>query len=266
MKGILIKAAKNLYDLLLGKDPEEEKTVQEKIQSAVQRELELANLKETTATTAISAALTYRKELAKLVAQSQELQVQALKAQKAGEEDKAKRILALRMAIDEKIAAQTDQYQKSDAVANNAIVAAKKQFKKAQDASQDLPRKIMQLEVNSMMDKAIAFEKDTGWKMSAQESYKALADSIDLKTAQLTARALIEDSSQLGLDEEVGNVIKEGRFEEEYKKLQQDSAIVRDADYTVVDNVATTAAKLLAEPAFGGTVPGLEATIPKKLT
>ena len=61
-------------------------------------------------------------------------------------------------------------------------------------------------------------------------------------------------------------MIKEGRFEEEYKKLQQDSAIVRDADYTVVDNVATTAAKLLAEPAFGGTVPGLEATIPKKLT
>lgn len=257
-KGVLRKFFKDMHELLLGKDSDDQsKTVAEKLQTAVRNEIELANLKEATAATSISAAAVYRQELAKLVAQSEELQRQALKSQKAGDENKAKRILALKLAIDEKITAQTDSYQKTNEVAKNTILAAKKQFKTAQEASQDLPRRVMQLEINSMLEKAQDFEKTASKSVGWDTSYKTLANSIDLKTAQLTARALIEDSSELGLDDQVNGVLKDARFEQEYTKLIEASKTMTDAEFTVEDSPSKKARELLAEAPFGGLLPNL---------
>ena len=258
-KGILRKFFSSMNELLLGKDSDDQdKSVAEKLQTAVRSEIELANMKEATAATAISAAAVYRQELAKLVAQADELQRQALNAQKAQNESKAKHILALKLAIDEKIAAQTEAYQKSNEVAKNSIVSAKKQFKAAQEASQDLPRRVMQLEINSMLNNAQEFEKSATRNAGWNTSYKTLANSIDLKTAQLTARALIEDASELGLDDQVQGILKDAKFEQEYAKLLEASKNVTDAEYTVVDDSPSKKAKeLLADAPFGGLLPGI---------
>ena len=102
-KGILKKIA----DFLWGKEEPEPQSVAQNLQGAVQKELELASLKEATAASAMSAAMVYRKDLQKLVVQSQELLKMALKAQSGGDETKAKKILAVKLAIDDKIATQT---------------------------------------------------------------------------------------------------------------------------------------------------------------
>jgi hypothetical protein len=258
-KGILRKFFKNMNELLLGKDSDDEnKSVAEKLQVAVRSEIELANLKETTAATAMSAAVVYRQELGKLVAQAEELQRQALKFQKAGDEAKAKRILALKLAIDEKITAQSEVYQRSNEVAKNSILAAKKQFQTAQAASQDLPRRVMQIEINSMMEKAQKFEKAATKNVGYDTNYKALASSIDLKSAQLSARALIEDSSEIALEDQVTGILKDARFEQEYVKLLEASKTVSEAEFSVVeDSPATKARALLTESPFGGLIPNL---------
>lgn len=85
-----------LKGLFMGSDEEESlKTTQEALQDAVRREMELANAKGEAATTQIVAATAGRKELRRLVVQHQELQQQALLAEKAKDPERAKRVLAL---------------------------------------------------------------------------------------------------------------------------------------------------------------------------
>jgi hypothetical protein len=248
-KGIIKKIA----DFFWGKDKPEPQSVAQNLQGAVQRELELASLKETTATTAMSAALTYRKELEKLVIQSQELHKMALKAQSAGEDQKAKKILAMKLAIDEKIASQTEAYTRANEMAKTAIVSAKTQYKKAHEASQDMPRKVLQLEINTMTERSQAFEKETMAQMAGKQGYKALADSIDLKSMQLSARALIEESSDPSVDQEVNKVLLEGKFDQEYQRLKIEAKDYVETSF-IEDrsNAASEAYKALSLPPFDG--------------
>jgi len=250
-KGIL----KKIGEFIWGNDEPEPQSVAQKLQGAVQKELELASLKEATAASAMSAAMTYRKDLQKLVIQSQELLKMALKAQSGGDETKAKKILAVKLAIDEKIAAQTEAYTRANDMAKTAIVSAKTQYKKAQESSQDLPRKVLQLEINTMIERSQAFEKETMAQMAGKQGYKALAESIDLKSMQLSARALIEASSDPTMDQEVDKVLLEGKFEQEYQKLKIEAKDYQETEFRIVENKETPTSKaydLLSVPPFDG--------------
>jgi hypothetical protein len=123
----------------------------------------------------------------------------------------------------------------------------------------------MQLEINSMMEKAQEFEKAATKNVGIDTNYKTLANSIDLKTAQLSALALIENSSDLDLDDQVNGVLKDARFEQEYTKLIEASKTVTDAEFEIVEDSPSKKAKeLLADAPFGGLLPGLIGDKPRK--
>ena len=262
--GRLKNLGRRIVELFMGTDDLEQarKTTPQQLQEAVQRDIELANVKGETATAAMVAAGAQRKELAKLDAQYNALGRQALLAEKKGDQVKAQRVLALQLAIKERIDTATEQYESADNAAKQLISEARKTFKSAQEASRDLPKRVLQLEINSMMERAQKLEGDAAARLEGRQSYKALADSIDLTTARLTAQNLITDSSELGLDEEVDQVLKEAEFQEEYKKLQATAAEsgagdVIDAEIKVIeDDTLSRAQKLLTGPAFGGMIPG----------
>ncbi|MBI4708635.1 MAG: hypothetical protein HY764_00280 [Candidatus Portnoybacteria bacterium] len=252
----LIAKLKEVVGVLLGEqEAETSKTTTQRLQEAVRLDIELANARGEAATAAVISVTVQRKELQKLVTQHQELNRLALVAEKAGNSGEAQRILALKLAIGEKIDSATEQYEVADKNAQTLVAEARKQFAAAEEASKDLPRRVLQLELNSMVEKARKLEGDALAQIEGKQTYKSLADSIDLSTAKLMAQNLIKDSTSLGLDEEVGQVMKKAAFQEAYKKLKERAAIeggVIDAEIIAPEDPATKALKLLSSPPIGG--------------
>lgn len=248
-------------ELFMGSDDVDEpkKTRPEELQEAVQMEMALADKKGEAATAAMIAAGNQRKELAKLVVQHKELGNQALLSQKKNDTDKAKKILALQLAIKEKIDIESKNYAKTDVAAQQLIAGAKKTYKSAENASQDLPRKVLQIEINNMIERARRLESDAAAQIDGKRSYKQLADSIDLTTARLMTQNLIKESSELGLDADIENVLKEAEFEEAYKMLEKKAESIGDvidADVEFIEegDPVTRARQLLSAPPFGGMI------------
>lgn len=241
-------------------DDQPKKTTAQKLQGAVEREINLANAKGEAATAAMVATDNARKELANLVAQYQELQRQALSAEKKGDAAQAQKILALALAIKEKIETGTERYESANNAAKQMISEARKQFKAGYEASQDLPRRVLQIEINQMAEKARNLEGEAKRQIEGKQSYKALANSIDLNTARIMAQNLIAEGT-IGLDEEVEQVLKEAQFQDEYKKLQETAKTTEDeiinTEIIEKDDAVSRAAGLLSEPAFGGMIPQL---------
>ena len=264
MKGKTV--TQRLRNLFMGSDEEESpKTTQEALQDAARRDMELANAKGEAATVQIVTATAGRKELGKLVVQHKELQRQALLAEKAKDPEKAKKILALVLAIKQKIEDSTEYVERSSKIATQLIESARKQYKQAEFSTQDLPRKVLQLEVNGMLEDARKLETDIKARFKGKESFQALAASIELSTERLMIRELISEEGT-SLDEDVARVLQESTFEEEYLKLQQAAQTegeIIEAEI-IEDNGVSKAIELLSSPAFGGLVSGLDETVTKK--
>jgi hypothetical protein len=229
-------------------------TPQQKLQEAVQRDIELASAKNESASAAVVTAVVYRKELAKLSAQHEELGRQALAEEKAGRSAQAQKILALKLAIGERMKDMTEKYETANNNAQALITEARKQSKAVQEASSDLPRRVLQLELNSMMEKAHKMEETAKSQIDGKQGYKALAESIDMQSIKLMTKSLIKDNSP-DLDEEVGQVLKDVAFQTEYKKLKEQAEIsggdVTDAEI-INEDPGDKAKRLLSQEPFGG--------------
>lgn len=249
------------FDQLFSGGAEEKtevKTIAEDLQLAAKKEMELAQMKGKTASIAIYSTGVARKELNKLVMQHTVLKEEAVKAEKEGNTERAKKILALCLAVEDKIKQQTTQYESSDQTARALILEAQKQYQNAKNASNELPRKVLQVEINQMMEESQKLELATSSQITGK-SFKALADEIDLKsTALMTKNLLIEGNNALGLEGEIEEVMKEAVFESAYKQLQaqvQQGAITIEGE-VVEDDPIAKATKALSKPPFGGLLQG----------
>lgn len=256
-EGLFSRWGKRFDRIFSGVSEEDSESQIEELQKATKRELDLADSRVETATTAIAAADMQRKNLSELIAQHEIISKKALLMEREGNQETAKKILALQLALEEKIKVQTDQCKSADKMAKDLILRAKKQVKAANEASQDLPRKVLQGEINRMMIRSRNLEKSAESAVSRQTSFKALASSMDLSTAKLMARNLIESSDDLDLDERVDQAIKETEFTEAYKLLQAKVQGGETVEVRLIeDNPADEARKLLSAPAFGGVLSG----------
>jgi hypothetical protein len=238
------------------KEEPDKKPLPQQLQAAVQREVDLAKAKRELASMAIVTSQKLRGELKKLVAQSDELGRQAFLAEKDGKPEEAKRYLALQLAINEKVSNTTEQYEAADKNARQLISEAQKQSAVALNASKDLPKKVLQVEINKMLEDARSLESQAMAQVTGKQSYQALAESIEMKTATLMTQQLLTDSSGPDLEQDVETVMKEVEFGKAYKqlqeKVQEGGGAVIDAEFTEVVNPADKARLLLEEAPFGG--------------
>jgi hypothetical protein len=238
------------------KDDGDKRPLPLQLQDAVKRELNLANAKRELASMAIVTAKKLRDELKKLVAQSDELGRQAFLAEKDGKPEEAKRYVALQLAINGKVENATEQYEAADKNARQLISEAQKQSTIALNASKDLPKKVLQVEINRMLVDARDLETQAMAQVTGKQSYQALAESIEMKTTTLMTQQLLTGTVGPDLEQEVETVMKEVEFGKAYKqlqeKVQESGGAVVDAEFTEVVNPADKARLLLSEAPFGG--------------
>lgn len=255
MAGLLKWWNKLIYGNEEGEKPQKKPAAAD-LQEAVQREVHLANSKREMASLTIVSAGKLRTELQKLVMQSDELGKLALKFESEGQSEQAKRYLALQLAINEKVAAVTEQYETADKSAQQLIKEAQEQSKVAKEAAQDLPRRVLQVEINKMLEDARNLETQAAAQLAGKQSYKALAESIETRTAALMTQQLLSDTSGTDMEQEVAQVMNEAEFGQAYKQLQEKAqesgGQIIDAEYTEVTNPADKAKALLNKAPFGG--------------
>jgi hypothetical protein len=223
------------------------------LQEAVGMKIQAADAKGDAASVQMVSAKAAYNELAKLVVQHDELMKQAKLAEKAGDHEKAKRILALALAVKGKIDKASERYEQSNKVATQLIQEAQQKFKEAKEASSDLPRKVLQLEVNRMLENANRLEGKAQERLSSKPSYEALAASIDMQTERHLIRNVIEDGGET-IDGEINQVLKEAQFDKEYKRLQLEAQSPDEfvEAEILTDQTTDRAKQLLSQAPFGG--------------
>lgn len=249
-----------LSDLWYGTDKSQKESKQpdaQDLQEAVALKMQSANAKGDAASAQMVAAQSARQDLGKLVVQHDELGRQALLSEKEGNVEMAKKIVALKLAVKAKIKTATERYEQTNKIATQLVRDARKMFKEAKEVSDDLPRKVMQIEVNRMLENAALLEGESRDQLASRSNYEALTASIDVQTQRLLVRGMLKESNDT-MDEEIKQVLGEKEFEEEYKLIQRKAKLgddVIDAEFTETD-VSKKAKLLLAEPAFGGLLYG----------
>ena len=248
---------KILSDLWYGKtdvkeneNSQAEKPNAQMLQEAVERDMQTAQTQAQLAGTQVAAVREKRKELEGLVRKSEVIHSLALKEQRAGNEAKAKKLLALKMSVDEQLKNSTEQYEEADMVARKQTKEAQNMIRKAREAESKLPGKVLQLKMNEMLEESHRLAREVK-ALPGKSSFDALAGKIELETTRLTASALIEEGG-MGVDEEIENILKEAEFGEAYQNLLTEAASSNGSETKLLDDPAAKARKLLLQPIAGG--------------
>ena len=193
---------KILSDLWYGKtdvkeneNSQAEKPNAQMLQEAVERDMQTAQTQAQLAGTQVAAVREKRKELEGLVRKSEVIHSLALKEQRAGNEAKAKKLLALKMSVDEQLKNSTEQYEEADMVARKQTKEAQNMIRKAREAESKLPGKVLQLKMNEMLEESHRLAREVK-ALPGKSSFDALAGKIELETTRLTATALIEEGGR----------------------------------------------------------------------
>lgn len=262
MKKGMLNFLRNLGKLWYGDDAEQNSkpVVAQDLQEAVGMKIQAADAKGDAASVQMISAKADYNELAKLVVQHDELMKQAKLAEKANDSEKAKRILALALAVKGKIEKASERYEQSNKVATQLIQEAQQKFKEAKEASADLPRKVMQLEVNRMLENSQRLEGKDQEKLISKPSYEALAASIDMQTERHMIRSVIEDGGDT-MDGEIDQVLKEVLFDKEYQRLKLEAQSPEEfVEAEIIDDTTDRAKHLLSQAPFGGLISRLSGT------
>lgn len=231
-------------------------TSAQRLQEALGREIELAEARKQAAQSSMVAAGMLREELAKLVGEHEALGKLAVKRERAGDTQAAREALGLQLKLKERIEEKARAYKESDQRAADLIVRAREQYAKVEKAENELPQRILQLELNRMREDAQKMEDQARTRLEGVAGFDALAKSIDLQTAMLDAGHLLSQGSGENLAGQVAGLLSGEAFDRAYEELKAKArelpGDVVEAELVEGGDAVSEAKSLLSGPAFGG--------------